>query len=452
MERKTVVAALVFASASLAAASAGATDGYFSHGYGLIAKGMGGASTATASDTFGGASNPAKMVFVGDRVDLGIDFFSPQRSASRTGSTSFGPFGPIDGSSTSDSTLFEIPEFGYNKLINPRLALGVSVYGNGGMNTDYPGGEIPAGSICAAPAFGGNPGPHNLLCGTGRLGVDLSQLVIAPTVSYKLSEGQAIGIAPLFGYQRFKAEGLQAFDNPGVSTSSGNVTNQGYDTATGWGARIGWLGRFTDAISVGAAYSTKIAMSKFDKYKGLFADQGSFDMPENYNAGVAFKITPALSVAADYQRINYNKVKSVGNPSSLLLNCPAFGGTDPNACLGGSNGAGFGWQNVNAWKLGVEYRSSDRLVLRGGYNHSDNPIRSDDVTINILAPGVVQDHLTLGLTYYTQSKNELTVAYMHAFTNSVSGSSLFNKFGLPAGSETIQMYENSFGVAYAWKM
>ena len=30
-----------------------------------------------------------------------------------------------------------IPEFGYNKMINPRLALGVSVYGNGGMNTSY---------------------------------------------------------------------------------------------------------------------------------------------------------------------------------------------------------------------------------------------------------------------------------------------------------------------------
>jgi long-chain fatty acid transport protein len=449
MERKTVVAALVLASASLVATSASATDGYFSHGYGLIAKGMGGASTATASDTFGGASNPAKMVFVGDRMDLGIDLFSPQRSASRSGSNI-----GIDGSAESDSTLFYIPEFGYNKLINPRLALGVSVYGNGGMNTDYPGDQIPSGTACGpgTPPAGFNPapGPYNLLCGNGRLGVDLSQLVIAPTVSYKLSEGQAIGIAPLFGYQRFKAEGLQAF--AGFSNSPSNVTNQGYDTATGWGARIGWLGRFTDAISVGAAYSTKVSMSKFEKYKGLFAEEGGFDMPENYNVGVAFKITPALSVAADYQRINYNGVKSVGNPSSNLLNCA---GGDTSACLGGSNGAGFGWQNVNAWKLGVEYRTSDRMMLRGGYNHSDNPIQSKDVTINILAPGVVQDHATLGLTYYTGSKGELTVAYMHAFKNSVTGSSFFNNFtppGATAGSETIQMYENSFGIAYAWKM
>jgi len=447
--RAIVVTALVAASASLAATSASATDGYFSHGYGMKAKGMAGASTATAEDTFGGATNPAKMVFVGDRIDFGIDFFSPQRSASRSGSNI-----GIDGTADSDSTLFEIPEFGYNKLINPKFALGVSVYGNGGMNTDYPGGQIPSGTACGpgTPPTGFNPasGPYNLLCGNGRLGVDLSQLVIAPTASYKLSDTQAIGIAPLFGYQRFKAEGLQAF--AGFSNSPSNVTNQGYDTASGWGARIGWFGKITDTLTLGAAYSTKIAMSKFDKYKGLFAEEGGFDMPENYNLGLAFKVSPTVTVAADYQRINYSGVKSVGNPSSLLLNCV---GGDASACLGGSNGAGFGWQDINVWKLGVEYQYNDRLTLRGGYNRSDNPIQSKDVTINILAPGVVQDHLTLGATYVTQGGGELTLAYMHAFKNSVSGSSFFNNFtppGATAGSEKIQMYEDSIGIAYGWKM
>ena len=450
--RKTLIRALVLASAPLVAASAGATDGYFSHGYGMKAKGMAGASTAMTVDSFGGANNPAQMVFVGDRIDFGVDAFSPQRSASRSGSNV-----GIDGSADSDSTLFAIPEFGFNKLINPNLSLGVTVYGNGGMNTDYPGDQIPQGTACGqAPAgFNPAPGPYNLLCGNGRLGVDLSQLVIAPTVAYKVAEKHALGISPLFGYQRFKADGLQAFDSfPGLSTSTGNVTNRGYDTASGWGARIGWLGRLTDDLTLGAAYSTKVAMSKFDKYKGLFAEGGGFDMPENYNVGLAFKVSPTVTVAADYQRINYSKVASVGNPSSLLLNCPALGGSDPNACLGGSNGAGFGWHDVNIWKLGVEYRHSDQLTLRGGYNHSDNPIKAADVTFNILAPGVVQDHVTLGLTYTFQGGGELTAAYMHAFQNSVTGSSLFSPLVAPgtAGNETIKMYENSLGIAYGWKM
>lgn len=449
MKRKVIVEALALAAASLIATSASATDGYFSHGYGMKAKGMAGAGTAATADAFGGANNPAQMVFVGDRIDFGVDLFSPQRSASRSGSAV-----GIDGSADSDSTLFAIPEFGFNKLINPKLSLGVTVYGNGGMNTDYPGDQIPSGTACGpatGPGTGFNPapGPYNLLCGNGRLGVDLSQLVIAPTVAYKLSDNHGIGIAPLFGYQRFKIEGAQAF--AGFSNSPSNVSNQGYDTASGWGARIGWLGRITDELTLGAAYSTKISMSKFDKYKGLFAEEGGFDMPENYNIGLAYKVSPTVTVAADYQRINYSKVKSVGNPSSLLLNCA---GGDVSACLGGSNGAGFGWQDVEVWKLGIEYRYNDQLTLRGGYNHSDNPIQSKDVTINILAPGVVQDHLTLGLTYTFQGGGELTAAYMHAFQNSVSGPSFFNNFTAPAssGNETIKMYENSIGIAYGWKM
>ena len=134
-----------------------------------------------------------------------------------------------------------------------------------------------------------------------------------------------------------------------------------------------------------------------------------------------------------------------------MLQCA--GGSLPN-CLGGSDGAGFGWHDVNVWKLGVEYRYDSRLTLRGGWNHSDNPIRAEDVTINILAPGVVQDHLTLGLTYVTASGGELSFAYMHAFDNSVSGSSFFNNFtgGAPAGSEKIEMYQNAVGIAYGLKL
>ena len=121
---------LTVLAASFAPAAALATNGYFQHGYGMKAKGMAGAATATAIDTFGGAVNPAKMVFVGDRIDFGADVFSPRRSVSRQGSTNFG--GIYNDSVDSDSNYFIIPEFGYNKMLNPNLSLGVTVYGNGG--------------------------------------------------------------------------------------------------------------------------------------------------------------------------------------------------------------------------------------------------------------------------------------------------------------------------------
>jgi long-chain fatty acid transport protein len=426
--RHSLIAAAVSAAGALPA-HVGATDGYFPHGYGLKAKGMGGTAVALAQDAFGGANNPAAMAFAGDRFDLGVDWFSPRRSAERTGAG----FPTLNGRVDSDSTNFFVPEIGFNRMLNPDLALGITVYGNGGMNTDYPQGNFNCGA-----------GAANMLCGSGRLGVDLMQLIVAPTVAYKVAPNHAIGVAPLFGYQRFKAEGLQAFDNapgfPPFTSSPGNVTNRGYDSSTGYGARFGYQGR-AGSVSFGAAYATRMRMSEFKKYQGLFAEKGDFDIPSHYAAGVAVDATPAITLAFDYQRINYSEVASVGNPSTN------------QAPLGASNGPGFGWQDINVYKLGVNWRATPGLILRAGYNHGDNPIQSRDVTFNILAPGVIQDHYTLGLTYGVATNSELTVAFMYAPKQSVTGSSLFNGVlgAGAAGTEKIEMHEYSLGIAYGMR-
>ena len=429
--------------------AAHATDGYFQHGYGMKAKGMAGASIAVAQDAFGGANNPATMAFAPSQIDIGADLFSPHRKAERTGGDAFG----LSGSAESDSNYFGIPELGYNRLIGSNLAVGLTVYGNGGMNTDYPGDQLPSPGACGpatGPGTGFNPapGPYNLFCGNGRLGVDLSQLVIAPTLAWKFHPQHSIGIAPLFAYQRFRMEGVQSFE--GLSTSPGSVTNRGYDSSTGWGVRVGYYGEFTPQFALGVTYQSKIGMGNFDKYRGLFAENGGFDIPSNWGVGIALRPTPQWLVALDYERINYSDAKSVSNRSALIVNC-AFQ-VDASNCLGGANGAGFGWQDIDVWKLGVQYQLNEQWTLRGGYNHSANPIQPQDVTFNILAPGVVKDHATAGASWKWDAKNELTAAAMYAFSNKVQGASLLNAFfppGSAAMQEKIQMYEWSLGVQWA---
>ena len=413
------------------ATGAQATNGYFSHGYGMKAKGMAGASTASTDDAFGGANNPAAMAFAGNRFDLGVDLFSPRRETTRAGS------GFVDGTVESESNYFLIPEIGYNHMINPNLALGVTVYGNGGMNTNYPAGTPTSTANCAFvnPA----PGPYNTLCGNGSLGVDLTQLIVAPTVAFKIAPNHSIGVSPLLGYQRFKAEGLQAF---GVADASGG--NLGRDDSFGYGLRVGYLGKLTPNVTMGAAYATKMRFGEFDKYATLFAEQGDFDIPSNYNVGVAWQVLPTLKLAMDYQRINYSKINSVGNPVAS----PGFFGDD--------DGPGFGWDDVKVWKLGMEYKLTPKMTLRAGYSHANSPIKGDltcatpencgEATINILAPAVIKNHVTLGFTHTFATGNELTLAYMHAFKNDVEGASGFG------GTDKIKMYQNSLGIQYSWKM
>jgi long-chain fatty acid transport protein len=443
--RTRLLGGLLIAAAPLAVQ---ATDGYFAHGYGMKALGMGGAAVSVAQEPFGGAINPGAMSFLGNEWQAGLAWFSPRRSASRTGS---GPAG-IDASIESDSENFFIPEFGVNWKYRPDIAFGLTMTGNGGMNTDYPGGQISNQSACTA-FWQNNPvGPYNMLCGQGQLGVDMMQLLIAPYVSWQFTKGHSVGIAPVIAYQRFAAEGMQLFDNPAFSTSPGNVTNKGHDDGWGVGVRVGYMGQLTDQLAVGIAYASKIPMSEFDKYKGLFAESGGFDIPSTFTVGFAWRPVPQFLVALDYQKIYYEDANSVNNPSAWIGRCipPQMGGLGQREfCLGGSSGAGFGWQNVDVWKVGLQYDINDRWTVRAGYNHTDDPIGPQDVTFNIIAPGVVTDHYTVGATWRIDRQSEITGFFMYAAEDSVTGTSLFAGFGLPpTTTETIRMKQYELGIAY----
>jgi long-chain fatty acid transport protein len=400
-----------------------ATNGYFSHGYGIKSKGMAGVGIAYGQDALAAATNPANMVLVGNRWDVGVDYFRPQRETEVT--SAFGASaGTYDGNATEN---FFIPEFGYNQMINANSSFGVSVYGNGGMNTDY-GNINNANIVCANPPTCSMMVPM----GSGNAGVDLMQLFIAPTYSMKINPQHSIGVSLNIAYQRFKAYGIQNFDNSTSSSAPGSVSNNGYDDSWGYGARIGWTGQLTPTFALAATYQTETYMQEFDKYKGLFAEQGGFNIPANYGIGFAWKAMPALTIAGDIQVIQYGDIKSIANKMTST------------AQLGTDSGSGFGWDDITVYKLGVSYDVNQNLTLRGGYSITDEPYGSDQTFFNILAPAVVTDHLTLGATWKLQNNAELSFAYMHAFENTVNGT------GNTAGLNN-RMYQDSFGVAYGAK-
>ena len=423
MKLKKIAALVAIAAAS---GSAFATNGYFSHGYGMKAKGMGGVGIALPQDGLAAATNPAGMVMVGDRLDLGVDWFKPNRGANVVGT---GAGINIDGSydGNGDSS-FLVPEFGYNKMLGWDMAVGVSVYGNGGMNTKYNTSPFAAGNL----GLGGGQNPG---------GVNLEQMFIAPTFSMKLNKNHAVGVSIVMAYQTFGATGLQAFN--ANSSAAGSLTNRGNDHTLGWGLRFGWTGQVSDNVTLGATYASKIK-GKFNDYTGLFAEEGRFDIPENYGIGIAVKATPKLTVAADIQQINYGNSKAIANPNCL--------GTGAAACnLGLSGGAGFGWRDMTVYKLGVSYELSKDLTLRAGLSTNRQPIPARETFFNILAPGVVENHLTLGGTWTLANKNELTVGYMHAFKKTVNGSGSVAAGTGGAGEANLHMSQDSLGLAYGIK-
>jgi len=503
MFNNRLLSAAVFA-AILVPTTAMATNGMFMMGNGTKANGRAGVGIAIADSAISGADNPAAMVRVGNRIDFGVQIFDPDRNAEIKGNNTSGVPLPADqlnqlnsnlqaagappnymppgttygstipgsggmlglpqdirvadafgqgmgisgdqllgmfnykGEGNSDGPFF-IPEGGFNYMLSNDMSVGVVVVGTGGMNTNYENLAMFGAAVDGSVA--------------SESGINLEQVRILPTLSYKINDNHSVGISLQIAYQQFKAWGLNRFtsttpQNGQVSQAPNKLSGKGREDSWGYGLSVGWQGDFmNDRLTVGLVYNSKIDMDELDDYRGLFADNGDLDVAENYGIGVAFKATDNLLLAFDVQQINYSDVDSIGNQIQA-----GNGGGDmfnPVNYLGTTDGSGFGWNDMTVYKLGAEYQWSDALTLRAGYSHADQPVDKDQTMFNILAPAVIEDHATIGMTYTLPHGSQISMFYMHAFENTVKGNnSIPPAFG--GGEADITMSQNAYGIAYGW--
>lgn len=382
--------------------SAWATNGYFAHGYGTATKSLAGAGAAFPTSSLASATNPAGLVHLGDRMDVGLAFFSPSDRGFTADSVEGIPddmLGIPPGVYTSDNDVFLIPHFGWTHMLDDRSALGIAVYGNGGMNTEY-----DTAVFARFDRTGNFPA-------SSPTGIDLVQLFVNLSYSFKVTERHAVGIGPILAIQSFEAEGLEPFQ--AFSVSPDNVTNNGHDESYGVGAKIGWQGDFTDWLSAGASYRSKVYMTKFDDYEGLFAEQGDFDIPADLTIGIALRPIPQVAVVFDWQKIYYGDVASLNNTNNTAI--------VQTTLMGSDDGLGFGWDDQEIWKLGVQWDVNPTWTLRAGYSSGDEPFTGEQGLFNVLAPAVIKEHWTAGLTWRFNKQNEINVSYMYAPENEVEG-------------------------------
>lgn len=401
--------------------SAYATNGYFAHGVGVKSQSMGGAGIAFAEDGFGIGANPATLSQVNGGYAVGMSVFAPDRAASTTGAT--GPAGSVlanpgawyDGNR---KDMFFIPEFAYVRHGDNGMSYGVAVYGNGGMNVDY-----------NKPVFDT----------TTKTFTNLEQLFISPSISKKINDQHTVAASLNLVYQTFEAGGLGMFAGY-TRSGTANPGNHGKDTSTGIGVKLGWAGKFSDTVTAGAFYQPETKMSKFDKYKDLFAEDGGFNIPTTYGLGIAVKATPRTVVAFDVVQIAYGDIKSLANKNNHDWTITKLGAAD---------GKGFGWDDMTVYKLGVQHQLDDKNTLRAGWNYAKQPIASDQLDFNLLAPAVVENHLTLGYTRQLDKGAELSVSLMHAFGNKLNGTNIGVAGSGTAHINALEMSQNSIGVQYA---
>jgi long-chain fatty acid transport protein len=390
--------------ACLLAAPAGAMDGYFSNGYGPQCKALAGACTAVFQGTMAPASNPAAMFWAGRRYEVSLDIFNPNRSYRVTGSPSGYPsaFGMATGENKSGSNLFFVPDFGANWQVKENSTFGFAFYTNGGLNTNYSGN-----------VYGGRPA-----------GIDLKQMFLTPTWAQRVGRHHTFGATLILAGQTFQAHGLQTLE--AFSRYPDKMTDNGRDLSFGAGARVGYLGQLTKRLSLGASYQTKLRMSAFGKYAGLFSEQGHFDIPALYNLGLAIRLFDHVTLSLDGERILFGGVVSMHNP--MLPNMKT-------AKFGDNNGPGFGTRDMAVGRVGLQWERNRNWTYRAGYSHGQSPIPSSEVLFNLMSPGVLRKHAALGLTRRLEHGQAIHLALVRALPASVTG---FNPLEVP-GRQRIQL-------------
>lgn len=82
---------------------------------------------------------------------------------------------------------------------------------------------------------------------------------------------------------------------------------------------------------------------------------------------------------------------------------------------------GLGWSSVFSVAAGVQHELNEQLTVRLGYLFTQNPIPGSTTTFNIPATAIYQHAIFLGTSHKLTDQISLSLAYYHAFRNSITG-------------------------------
>lgn len=449
--------------ASLHSGSVRAANGMVSPGNGTTQLGMAGAGTAMAQDAAATLRNPAAGAWLGDGMtaDLGIVVPVGGYEAGSVGPGSrIGLFEVAPGRNTSVMGVFPAPAFARNWRLSDRHAWGLGVTAAGlkalsrgntaslargiplfeaRCDGDFGGGEPVAGTIDAA-GFCGRSGP--------ALGVDLTQILVSAHWAYRVHPDLAFGLAPVFAFQRVNIRGIGAFSD--FSNYPDQNTDNKSDFSYGGGLRLGLLWQITPGIGLGLAYQSRLYSSDFDRYRGVIIG-GSLDFAPIYDLGLQIHLAPGHRLLLDVEHIRYADIKPLGNgvepqrftngcfvPRLLARSLPSPPFLD--ACLGGPDGPGFGWENITVYKFGYQ-AGFGRLTLRAGFSFGGNPVGDDQTLSAAFAPAVTDQHASVGLSWALSPKLTFSWALISALPNKVRSPNALSSVSLQVLGDTLVGFE-----------
>jgi long-chain fatty acid transport protein len=271
------------------------------------------------------------------------------------------------------------------------------------------------------------------LGGMAGMGVDFADTAAAPGNQAVVTTKQFFKVSPGFAYRVNDRLAVGATVN--LNYQSLALSNPAYalpqNQVFGWGVTTGLVYKVSEAVQLGAVWSSKQNMGEFEWNTTSGKISMRMDAPQTLALGLAWRPSKDLLIEADVKQIAFSKVLD-----TVTVNRPAgYTGPIPASIR-------FGWSDQTVFALGIQKAIGDRMQVRAGFNYGKSPIGAEDVNANVGSLAVVEKHLSLGLTRKFTDKVSGSVSWVHAFANSVTSN--------VAPFNTIELSQNvvNFQVSY----
>ncbi len=256
---------------------------------------------------------------------------------------------------------------GYVHRLSPTVAISIAMGAAGGFGTKYREPRTALGAADPLDKFDNQ---------------NLYSLNLVPvSIAWAARDDLALGFSVIGGYSFFKANYLTA---RGTRTKGGLGTSR----ALGFGFRAGAIWDVLDNFSVGGSFSSPIWFDSFEKYNDLL--RAPMNTPAIGLFGLAWRVLPRTTLAADYRYIAYSHVTALGK-------APEAGG--------------FGWDDVHQGFFGIEHKANANLTLRSGFNYSSDVIDRDKIFVNLGLPLTDTWVFAGGFSYRLNKHHELGATF-----------------------------------------
>jgi long-chain fatty acid transport protein len=337
----------------------------------------------------------------------------------------------------------------------PGLTIGAGIFTQGGFGSDYRNLMTSFGTQDAASSF-------------------FRYLKFAIGLSYEATDKLSFGIAPSVGYSDVSLRlfpGTSVLPSPGLPNGfagfnirdscarNGGLGPLGGDCPSDvvFAVKVGAMYRALPWLTVGATYTSPVSFNHTNGQATLnFSSFGlglvNYDArvtgikwPQQVDVSMAAKPTEQFTVALTTSWLNWSTINNIDitatnpsnplAPSQVTLTIP------------------FNWKDQVVVALGFSYsvmqesswKNKDRLVLRAGYNYSNNPIPKE--TLSPLWPLINEHHFAAGVGFRFTERWSYDFTGLYAPKNSVTYTNPSLPFG-PNATESISGYQISNTVSY----